>query len=160
MGKVLIHLLLLTMAGSFLFTACDSEGCVDGQVSFAIGSCSQLPFDSLKLSTVSVYGTGMWSDSVMKTSVSGSSALEIRLDPASEVTKLRFDFALKQPTDTIRDTVTFYYENHDYFVSIDCGCVVFHYIDSIGHTNNFIKKIAITNPEITNEKTPNFTIYY
>ena len=165
MGKVLTKYLFLISAiiTGFLVTGCSEEGCTDPRVSYTAGNVEAENLEStINVNGFSIWGIGQATDSAMVTNGSISSPMELLLNSNSDVTQLKFDFYLTKDTvrDTISDIITFYYENQDFFLSMDCGCTVYHFIDSITTTNNFILKTEIVNPEVTNEKKINFNLYY
>lgn len=143
-----------------LMAACGDEGCTEATSSYTVASLVVSPTSAVAApKSVIVYGIGQKSDSVMLPSTTDFKSLALLLNPGDTVTKMRFEFPISE-TDTLRDTLSFHYKNQLYFLTIDCGCTVQNYIDSILHTNHFIKNIEIVNPEVTNEKTPNITLYY
>jgi hypothetical protein len=51
----------------------------------------------------------------------------------------------------ITDTLVVYHENNDqFFISLECGCIVSHSIQAAVSKNHFIDSISIINPEVNN----------
>lgn len=161
MGKVLnlVRIPLISISLFLLFCACADEGCTEPTTSFTIASLTQKVIDQKSVvQSVSVYGIDQKDDTVMVKNQRDLKILALLLNQDTTYTQMRFEFAFTK--DTIKDTLSFYYKNQAYFLSIDCGCSVFNYLDSVSHTNHLIQNIEIINPEVKNEKTPNITLYY
>ncbi|MGL4293350.1 MAG: DUF6452 family protein [Bacteroidales bacterium] len=160
MGKI-IRYLTIFLCGIWLFSGCGDEGCTESTVSYTIATLTKVDptskVDTLK--TFSVYGIGQQNDSALVLNQSDTKVISLLLNPDTVYTRFRMELAFTNK-DTLTDTLTFYYKNQEYFLSIDCGCSVYNYIDSVLHTGNRIKNIEITNPEVTNEKKPNIIFYY
>lgn len=58
------------------------------------------------------------------------------------------------------DTIIFFYENENNFISLECGCLVFNRITDIEHTLYNIDSVIITNNFISNDKEKNIKIYF
>lgn len=162
MGKALkpILSLLTLITGISLWSSCGDEGCTEPTTSYTVASLTAEPGTSpVGPKSLSVYGIGQQSDSLMINSVTTFQGISLILDPDTTYTQMLFEFPMSE-NDTIRDTLDFHYKNQLYFLTIDCGCTVQNYLDSILHTSNLIKRIEIINPEVTNEKKPNITLYY
>ncbi|MDO5570675.1 MAG: DUF6452 family protein [Bacteroidales bacterium] len=158
MGKIL-KIAILCFAVLSLWYSCGDDGCVESIVGYGVGTLKKNTGSENSMpSSISVYGIGQQKDSAMIKGLSPSSTIDLLLNPSDTVTDFKVLFVFSQ--DTIIDTLRFHYENKDFFINIDCGCTVYHFVDSIEHTSNFIKTIEIINPEITNVKTNNFTIGY
>ncbi|MEG1617812.1 MAG: DUF6452 family protein [Bacteroidales bacterium] len=159
MGKTLIKrgALLLMTPLFLLLSSCGDEGCTEQVTAYAVGTFEKEKTTETVISKLLVYGIGQEKDSLMAAQTT-LKVVDLIFNSSDTITKTDFRFVVDN--DTISDTLTFYYTNRDFFLNIDCGCSVFHTIDSIEHTSNLIKEIEIINSDITNEKTPNFTIRY
>ena len=58
------------------------------------------------------------------------------------------------------DTITFFYENEENFISLECGCLIFHRIIDIEHTFYNIDSVVVTNNFAADEQTKNIRIYF
>lgn len=162
MGEIIKRFFLfIGISGALcLLNSCGDEGCTEATTSYTVASLvKESTASSIAAKTISVYGIGQKSDSAMVLSQTDFKVISLLLNPDTTCTKMNFVFAFAE-ADTIRDTLSFYYKNQAYFLTIDCGCTVENYIDSILHTSHLIKKVEIINPEVKNEKKPNITLYY
>ncbi|MEG0949536.1 MAG: DUF6452 family protein [Bacteroidales bacterium] len=162
MGKNLKYIFAAGFVGACMlaFTGCGDEGCTEATTSYTVASLVPVAGTSpVPPKSVSVYGIGQKEDSVMIQNSTSFKSLALLLNPDTTCTKMLFEFPVSE-TDTLRDTLSFYYKNQVYFLTIDCGCTVQNYLDSVLHTNHLIKNLEIVNPEVKNEKTQNITLYY
>ncbi|MEG1586445.1 MAG: DUF6452 family protein [Bacteroidales bacterium] len=162
MGKTIMSLFfaVTSLCAFFLLTACGDEGCTESTVSYTVAGIVQKQVSSkTAIKTVSVYGIDQGKDTAMVNGQSDLKVISLLLNPDTVYTAMDFVFSFAE-MDTIRDTIEFYYKNQEYFLTIDCGCTVYNYLDSIKHTDHLIKNIEIINPEVKNEKSPNITLYY
>lgn len=59
------------------------------------------------------------------------------------------------------DTLSVFYQNNDqYYISLECGCIVSHTITDVTTTGHFIDSLAIINPIITNTDVENLRLYH
>ena len=58
-----------------------------------------------------------------------------------------------------RDTLIVTHQNTDKYLSLQCGSIKVHSIDTILTTNNFIDSIRITNRKVSNINVENIKIY-
>jgi hypothetical protein len=116
---------------------------------------SNLVFDSitvkgLKYDTLTSKYT--YADSVYTIKV--KSTLDLLLHKFSTVSKFEIRF-----NKTI-DTLTVIHTNSNYFLSLECGCLKNHYIDSAFSTNHFqFDSIRISNPTVNTSNAENIRIY-
>lgn len=68
------------------------------------------------------------------------------------------EFSLK--INTKYDTVSIYHTNMEYLVDYNCGCLIYHTIDSVKFTKNQIDSIVIKNSSVDNAAEENIKIYY
>lgn len=164
MGKFISRslTLLLSTLSLLSLSACGDEGCVEQVTPYVVGLFTQQPENETTITSFSVYGLGQASDSAMVLNQTSLESVDLILNADSVKTRLLFQFILPNTPepDTLRDTVTVFYTNRDFFINIDCGCSVFHTIDTLTFTKEVIQDIEILNSDVTNEKTPNIKIYY
>jgi len=58
-----------------------------------------------------------------------------------------------------KDTLTVTHQNMDKYLSLECGRIKIHSVDTILTTNNFIDSIRITNRKVNNINVENIKIY-
>lgn len=162
MGKnlKLVLSLLTLITGISLWSSCGDDGCTEATTSYTVAALSAEPNTSpLEPKFVSVYGIWADTDSIMVDQTTSFKSISLTLNPDTTYTQMKFEFIMPD-NNTLRDTLDFHYKNQLYFLTIDCGCTIESYIDTVYTTNNLIKRIEIINPEVTNEKKPNITLYY
>ena len=60
---------------------------------------------------------------------------------------------------TIKDTLTIVHENTDDYLSLECGCIKIHSIDTAFITKHFADSIQIINHKVNNVKAENIKIF-
>ena len=63
-------------------------------------------------------------------------------------------------TERMRDTIWVTHRNIPFVSDIECGAVMHYHVESLRYTTNALDSVTIINPQITNEETNNFLIYY
>ena len=63
-------------------------------------------------------------------------------------------------TERMRDTIWVTHHNIPFVSDIECGAVMHYHVESLRYTTNALDSVTIINPQITNEETNNFLIYY
>ena len=97
------------------------------------------------LSIDSIWVNGLENDSFLYENSKSVSSILLPLKNSST----QSDFVI-QFNDKI-DTLVIYHENNDqYFLSLECGCIVAHTIQEAVSTNHFIDSISINYPEVNN----------
>jgi len=80
---------------------------------------------------------------------------EIKLPLDKLQTQSRFSIKFNE----IYDTITVVYHNTDEYMSLECGCVRTHTIDTVLTTNHFIEKILLSKPIINTTYVENIKIF-
>ena len=60
---------------------------------------------------------------------------------------------------TISDTMTIYHTNLNDYLSLECGCIVLHKIDTVTITRHFIDSVRITNHDVNTINAENIRLY-
>ncbi len=69
------------------------------------------------------------------------------------------DFIIR--LNNVTDTISIFHENNEnYYLSLECGCIVTHTIKEAVSTNHYIKTIEILNTEINNTNATNLQIFH
>lgn len=69
------------------------------------------------------------------------------------------DFIIR--LNNVTDTISIFHENNEnYYLSLECGCIVTHTINEAVSTNHYIKTIKILNTEINNTNATNLQIFH
>jgi hypothetical protein len=58
------------------------------------------------------------------------------------------------------DTLFISHENIPYYISMECGTVMYHRINSVGHTRNMIDSIAIAQNFVNFDGNENLKVYF
>lgn len=63
-------------------------------------------------------------------------------------------------TELMRDTIWVKHRNIPFVSDIECSAMMHYQVESLKYTTNALDSVTIINPQITNEETNNFLIYY
>jgi hypothetical protein len=106
-----------------------------------------LPIDNLTV-------RGLESDSLIYNNSKNLKSIELPLRISNTQTAFEFRF------NGITDTLYFHHSNNDqYFISLECGCVVAHEILKISTTGYFSDSIIINNKDVNNIETTHIQIF-
>ena len=150
-------LFLLVLFISALFVACqpDTVCRTNMQVSAGISPYwYQINADRIRqLSSTwdSVQVQGIGSDSVMQWNTAACAFLPMRAD--SSITAYRIVWH------EMTDSLILFTTNDLRFVSMACGCIVYHTIDSVGYTTHFIDSLVVVDASVSNEAQENIVLY-
>lgn len=115
---------------------CRKENIVEMQVSFRNKAMSKVSLDS-----VSIHGVG--SDSVLYDNKKSVNHVALPLHKTKEVTQFVFSNGTKA------DTLTLEHVNTENFISLECGCFVYHTLQNAYSCGTWIDSVAIITTEIT-----------
>ncbi len=101
--------------------------------------------------SVTVQGVG--SDSVLYNNQKNVSRLSLPL--RSDTTETRYQLTLNSHPETL----VIQHTNDEYFVSLACGCFVFHAVDTAFGTNGMIVNSEVINTAVQNVEQDNIKIY-
>lgn len=102
---------------------------------------------SLALSLDSITAYGLQNDSILYKKVRSKSSITLPLNQFAE----KSQFVLK--SNGIYDTLTVYYKNKNEYLSLECGAVRVHQIDSVSITKHFFHYTTITNKDVNTTTT-------
>ncbi|VBB48355.1 conserved exported hypothetical protein [uncultured Paludibacter sp.] len=100
---------------------------------------------TLTLDSITAYGLNV--DSILYKKATGKSSIQLPLNQFAEESK----FVLK--CDTLYDTLTVKYTNQYYFLSLECGNIRVHHIDTVFSAGHFFQYATIENPEVNTTTT-------
>lgn len=151
--------ILLIINCVLIIAGCTSDGECRQTVKVSLGVdfyCMELYNDTFEprtlTDTVTVFGLN--NDSLL---ANEKLASNIRLPLKPFATQTTYIFERKN---LLPDTINFIYENENNFISLECGCLVFHKIIDIEHTYYNIDSVAVTNDFIADDHTKNIKIYF
>ena len=161
MKKINLLKILLIINCSLLITNCSSNGDCNQTLAVSLGvdfyctefDITQDQFVSKTLNdTLTIYGLD--NDSLLAND-KYISEIQLPLKPFFNQTTYIFERKHLSP-----DTITFTYENEQNFISLECGCLVFHRITDVEHTFYNIDSVAVINNFAANTQTKNIRIYF
>jgi hypothetical protein len=111
-------------------------------------------YSNTTLTIDSIWVKGIEKDSFLYENAKSKSSILLPLKINSE----QSDFVIQ--FNEIKDTLAIYHENNDqYFLSLECGCIVTHTIGEVFSTNHFIKSISINIQEVNNTDAVHLQIF-
>ncbi len=63
-------------------------------------------------------------------------------------------------TELMRDTIELTHKNIPFVSNIECEAIMKHEVENFRYTTNALDSVTLVNPQVTNEETINFYIYY
>lgn len=93
-------------------------------------------------------------DSIIYNNTKNVSTIRLPLN-SYKLNKTTYQVRLNELTDTI----SIFHANHNYYISLECGCIKTFTIDTVLTTHNFIDSIKITNHTVKNTDAENLYIY-
>ena len=121
---------------------------------------ARLALDSTAMDTISfstITGMqirGVGRDSIICDSLSSFSKAKLPLKPDTTVTS----FELKY--NGLTDTVNIHHENDMQFISLACGCFVYHTLQDVSFTRAFVDSCDILNTAVTTASDTHLRIYF
>jgi hypothetical protein len=119
-------------------------------------STSSLSLDSLTVKALKLNSTQtayIYLDSILYNKSTSVSKIKLPLHKFENTSKYELKF-----NNTI-DTLTFIHQNSDYYVSLECGCLKVHTIDTVLTTNHFIDSVKISNYNVNTTNAENIRIF-
>lgn len=153
--KIFKLITFLTLV-AFSFIACTTtENCTEEKsVNMQIGFYTNTATNANALNIDSIWVRGLGVDSFL---YKKKTAVKSILVPLKDL-DIHTDYIVR--FNNITDTISvFYQSNNQYYLSLECGCVVSHTIDEVIFTKNFIKSVIITNRNINTLSTENVQIF-
>lgn len=138
--------------------SCDEPLAVDTGIVFMKGG-TNYTFPMISVGGISK--TAANKDTVInRDTITNAKSMELPLRISGNKTQfeIRFYPAIGMPP--LTDTLTINHQNTNYFISEECGCLVFHTIESLQYTKSRIDSAYIYNPNITNEKLQNIILQF
>ena len=90
------------------------------------------------LSIDSLTAKGIGVDSILYKNTKRISSITLPLNKLDTKSKFQVTF------NNITDTVTILHTNYDTYLSLECGCIKTHTIDSVSTTNHFLDSVSIS----------------
>lgn len=94
-----------------------------------------------------------YTDSVLYNSQKSLSSFNLPLHKFSNNSKYEVKF------NAIADTITILHTNSDVYLSLECGCLKTHSIDTVLVTRHFIDSVSISNHTVNTTNAENLRIY-
>jgi len=114
----------------------------------------------LYIDTLSVKGVG--ADLLLYNNAARKDSVRLPLNKLLDVSEFVFTFKDIETESVISDTISVYYENHEDYLSFECGCLNTFTIDSLRTktTNHYIDSIVINSKEVNTANVENLKIYH
>lgn len=158
--KHYISFLIVTLSFAVLFSCSTDETCrksktVEAGVTFYLDTINLTTGNRVQLKitidTLTVNGIGI--DSLLYNKVSTGS-IKLPLNKFAEESKFRIKMS------QVVDTITIRYRNQTEFLSLECGSVRTHSIDTVLTTGYFIDSVAISNPTVNTISVENIQLHH
>lgn len=107
---------------------------------------------SFKIDSMTIKGIGV--DSILYNNKKALTSIKLPLNYFATESKFSLKF------NQITDTITVRYSNIDEYLSLECGYLRTHEIDTILSTSHYIDSIIIINPTVNATKAENIKIYH
>ena len=112
-------------------------------------ACDTIRFNVIRDMTI----RGMGRDSLLADGLAMNKA-KLPLKPDTTFSDFVIDF------NGLTDTMRIYHQNDMQFISLACGCFVFHTLDSIRFTKAFMDSVIILNTAVTTATDDHLRIYF
>lgn len=116
---------------------CRKESIINMEITFYNDSTLQ----KASVDSITIYGVD--NDSILYNNQKSVSSVALPLQKTKNETQYVFT------NGTYTDTLTIEHTNTDNFISIECGCFVYHNITNVYSQKTWIDSIAIINPDVT-----------
>lgn len=158
MRKTLTHIAFAVLCACFVVACKPSESClvqdnVRLKLLFTADSIS-VEGDSIsltKLDSLTLFGLG--NDSIILNNSKSVASVNLPLRTDTTVTTFVLQYS------DLRDTFRVVHTNREQFVSLACGCFVYHDIDTVIATSNLVDSITIINQTIENHVQDNVSFH-
>lgn len=153
--KIFKLITFLTLVAFGFITCTTTENCNEEKsVNMQFGFYTNTSTSTTELSIDSIWVRGLGVDSFL---YKKKTAIKSILVPLKDL-DIHTDYIVR--FNNITDTISvFYQSNKQYYLSLECGCVVSHTIDEVIFTKNFIKSVIIKNRNINTLSTENVQIF-
>ncbi len=165
MGKVLKSVIALWGLCAVVtgLTGCNGDGCIDNRSSIPMAQFYSYDAKETPLSidSISIYGIGQSTDSVLLQATKGVTLVYLPLRFTQDSTQYVIHYEQRGLTSPrYNDTLTFVYKAYPYFESVDCGAMYNFAIDTCRYTRNVLDSVSVTVPVITNKNQETVRIFY
>jgi len=114
-----------------------------------------LAMDTIRFSTIKGLEIhGLDRDSILYTEDEVLSLIKLPLRPDS----LHSDFVFSY--NGLTDTLTIHHQNDMQFISLACGCMVFHTLDGVSGSRTFIDSVDILNTVVTTSNDEHLRLFF
>ncbi len=129
----------------------------------SIDSLTVQGIDSLGMPVKHLSSSGVIVDSALYKNVSGVNKISLQLNKSKYATESKYVITYKKKSDTI----VIVHNNSDQYLSLECGCIKVHSIDTVivatksfNSTKNFIESVKITNHDVNTTNAEHLQIYF
>lgn len=115
---------------------CRQESIIEAKIAFKNKVQKDVVIDSITIQ-------GVGSDSILYDNKKSVRSVDLPLHKTTNKTQFVFS------NETYLDTLTIEHINTENFISLECGCFIYHTIEQAYSTGSWIDSIAVVNTEIT-----------
>lgn len=154
MRKAIVGFVLCIVLIAWIGISCSNTDCVLTNTSYTNFVFYNERGQAVSLSgTISVTAAG--TDSVLINQESNPKIFQLPLSYTNTE-----DTFIIHYTEKMVDSVFVKHANIPYFISMECGTGMYHYLEGVRSTDNAIDSIQIIDPEVTYDAKENIKIYY
>ena len=158
--KHLPKILLALLVAFMLIPACEVENCPPNALTYAVFTIKDGTGADVEFSDeISVIGIMITDE--------GEEVCDTLINEEDDVSSMSLSLSYGSVTKFVivyyggdTDTITITHKNIPYFFNVDCGLMMFYEIEDVETTYYEIDSVVLVNPNIDNNETENFYIYY
>lgn len=156
--KRVVYAILFMVVGVAIFTACaNDDSCRENRYVVMTSNFYTIKNDTTQTFTVdSIWVKGLGNDSILYKNSKSVSSISLPLHKLQDTTQFVIRF------NNVYDTLTIVHTNTQKYLSLECGCMVTHQLDSIlsSTTKHKVKRIKIKYTNVGTTKKENLQIYF
>ena len=176
MNRYPILFIVITLFATIVLNSCEGESCPPNALAYAkfsmvnqhgvaVSSTVATSIIGQMTTDVTVYDT-LENGEIIERIVTDSIINDTLINKESNMSSFKVPLSYSDKTTFIidydgqqQDYITIKHRNITYFMSVDCGTMMFHEATEVTHSNG-IDSIIIVNPNIDNYEKDNFRIYF
>ncbi len=156
MNKLLFIALFLLLAVAYI--ACTNDNsCHENRYVVMTSNFYTIKNDTTKTFTVdSIWVKGLGNDSMLYSNSKSVTSISMPLQKMNDTSRFVIRF------NAIYDTLTVIHANIQKYLSLECGCLVTHKLDStkLSYTQHKVKRIKVKYDNVSTTKRENLQIYF
>lgn len=162
LSKKYISLIVATLV-MLCMMSCGDDGCFENRTSMPKAGfyASNIPNQAIAVDSISLYGIGQKSDSLLINVGRNVSTLNLPFRNDADTTQyvIRYDIQALALMN-VCDTLTFVYTRYPHFISPQCGVTFNYKIEHFHYTHYMLDSAALVVDEVTNRDQETLHLYY